>query len=492
MPVRMQFRRGTATQWTSANPVLAQGELGLETDTAQIKVGDGTTDWSGLGYGGIIGPTGATGSQGPQGPTGAGSVLSRTVLLDFSQNVVEVDVSSSSLTASRIATYAVPSGMKGKTGFLTGYFYLSNQTVWASNTTVSYGFALDSTLLATIGGNLLRYTHTASSNNILITANPSVVGTGGLTTPLTIPVSVPSNASNFYAVVSNSSIPFLTTQQGAVTTTTFVGNGSIQTYTVPANITSIRVYLWGAGGLGQNKTPDTNPTAGNAGGSAAYISGIMSVTPGQVLYLIIGRSTNSTSQTTGWGGLGYANNSGGGFTGIFNSSISGLSASATAAYLVACASGGGGGGTNNTSYTGGGGGVTTGKTAPSGGTGGTQTAGGTGAGANGSLLQGGSASGNGGGGGSGYYGGGCPAGGNPTAGGGGGSSYIGALLSVLSEDGATPTSTTSYSEPGGAATMRSFFGASAWYGASGNSGAAVIVTQGTYPTYIGSEVSVVY
>ena len=53
-----QFRRGTSTQWTSANPVLLSGEIGLETDTKQFKLGDGTTPWSSLAYGGIQGPPG--------------------------------------------------------------------------------------------------------------------------------------------------------------------------------------------------------------------------------------------------------------------------------------------------------------------------------------------------------------------------------------------------------------------------------------------------
>ena len=69
----MQFRRGTAAQWTAANPTLYSGELGLETDTNQFKIGDGTTAWNSLSYGGLIGPTGpqaATGPTGPQGTTG--------------------------------------------------------------------------------------------------------------------------------------------------------------------------------------------------------------------------------------------------------------------------------------------------------------------------------------------------------------------------------------------------------------------------------------
>lgn len=46
----IQLRRGTAAQWTAANPVLAAGEPGLETDTGYLKMGDGATDWNSLPY----------------------------------------------------------------------------------------------------------------------------------------------------------------------------------------------------------------------------------------------------------------------------------------------------------------------------------------------------------------------------------------------------------------------------------------------------------
>ena len=48
--VRLQIRRGTASQWTSANPTLAAGEMGVETDTRKVKIGDGTTGWTSLNY----------------------------------------------------------------------------------------------------------------------------------------------------------------------------------------------------------------------------------------------------------------------------------------------------------------------------------------------------------------------------------------------------------------------------------------------------------
>jgi len=70
MADQIQLRRDTAANWTSSNPTLASGEIGLETDTDQFKVGDGTTAWASLGYGGIQGPQGIQGIQGIQGETG--------------------------------------------------------------------------------------------------------------------------------------------------------------------------------------------------------------------------------------------------------------------------------------------------------------------------------------------------------------------------------------------------------------------------------------
>ncbi len=50
MATRMQQRRGTAEQWTNADPILAAGEIGFETDTNQFKIGDGVNAWSDLSY----------------------------------------------------------------------------------------------------------------------------------------------------------------------------------------------------------------------------------------------------------------------------------------------------------------------------------------------------------------------------------------------------------------------------------------------------------
>ena len=48
--VQIQLRGDTASNWTAANPVLLNNELGLETDTKKLKVGNGSTAWNSLAY----------------------------------------------------------------------------------------------------------------------------------------------------------------------------------------------------------------------------------------------------------------------------------------------------------------------------------------------------------------------------------------------------------------------------------------------------------
>lgn len=47
---RIQLKHGLAAKWTEKNPVLLAGEIGIETDTLKMKVGNGTSNWSALGY----------------------------------------------------------------------------------------------------------------------------------------------------------------------------------------------------------------------------------------------------------------------------------------------------------------------------------------------------------------------------------------------------------------------------------------------------------
>jgi hypothetical protein len=46
----VQLKRGTASQWFTKNPILKNGELGVELDTKRMKLGNGTTRWNSLTY----------------------------------------------------------------------------------------------------------------------------------------------------------------------------------------------------------------------------------------------------------------------------------------------------------------------------------------------------------------------------------------------------------------------------------------------------------
>lgn len=46
---RIQFRRGTASEWSSENPTLSNGEPGFDSTNKIIKVGDGSSQWNDTG-----------------------------------------------------------------------------------------------------------------------------------------------------------------------------------------------------------------------------------------------------------------------------------------------------------------------------------------------------------------------------------------------------------------------------------------------------------
>jgi hypothetical protein len=60
MAFRVQIRRDTAINWQAVNPILLEGEMGLELGSNCLKIGDGVTPWSSLPYficqGGATGP----------------------------------------------------------------------------------------------------------------------------------------------------------------------------------------------------------------------------------------------------------------------------------------------------------------------------------------------------------------------------------------------------------------------------------------------------
>jgi hypothetical protein len=117
---QIQIRRGTAAQWTSANPTLAAGEWGYESDTNKAKLGNGSTAWSSLSYFGGTGDVTLTGVQTLTNKTLTAPIItlatsaqtaSYTLVAGDASDIVEIsNASANILTVPLNSSVAFPTG----------------------------------------------------------------------------------------------------------------------------------------------------------------------------------------------------------------------------------------------------------------------------------------------------------------------------------------------------------------------------------------------
>lgn len=126
---QIQIRRGTASQWTSANPTLASGEFGYETDTGKFKLGDGSTAWNSLGYKASGTVTSITAGTGLSGGTIS---TSGTIAID---TATTVDVSTAqTLTNKTLTAPVINLSLNAQTGTTYTFALTDNgKLVTASN-----------------------------------------------------------------------------------------------------------------------------------------------------------------------------------------------------------------------------------------------------------------------------------------------------------------------------------------------------------------------
>lgn len=172
MAVRIQFRRGTAAQWTSNNPVLFIGEFGYETDTRLFKVGDGTTNWNSLPYSAST----ITSITAGTGLTGGGTTGALTLSIDTSavMQLTTIDAKGDILVGTADNTVARRSvGTNGQR--LVADSAETTGVKWASDTTNTVVDAKGDLLAGTADDTVARLA-VGSNNSRLIADSSAATG----------------------------------------------------------------------------------------------------------------------------------------------------------------------------------------------------------------------------------------------------------------------------------------------------------------------------
>jgi hypothetical protein len=180
---QIQIRRGTAAQWTSANPTLAAGEFGYESDTGKFKIGSGSTAWNSLSYSASGTVTSITAGT---GLSGGAITTSGTIAID-----------------STVATLTGTQTLTNKTA--TGLIY-TQTLLTPSFTTNAYTLVL------------------GDQGDILLASNGSTAGT----------INIPTNASVAFPIGTQITIiqtgsGQLTIQAASSGTTTVASTGATST-----------------------------------------------------------------------------------------------------------------------------------------------------------------------------------------------------------------------------------------------------------------------
>jgi hypothetical protein len=110
MAQKIQIRRGTTSQWSTTNPILASGELGYDTDLKRMKIGDGVTAWNSLAFE-IADVQDFTATIPTTGWSGSGPfTIAVTVNGILSTDVPTVDLNTSGITYSNLNQHNIDFG----------------------------------------------------------------------------------------------------------------------------------------------------------------------------------------------------------------------------------------------------------------------------------------------------------------------------------------------------------------------------------------------
>ena len=231
----IQHKRGTAARWLEVDPVLAEGELGLETDTLKIKFGNGSSTWSALSY--------FTGGSG-----GAGTVTSVALTVPTGLTVSGSPVTTSGTLAIALDVgYSIPT-TASQTNWDSAY---TDRLKWDGGSTGLVAATGRTSLGATtVGSNLFTLTNPSAITFLKINAD-NTVSTESASTYRTS-IGATTVGGNFFILTNPSAITFpkinadnTVTAESASTHRTSIGattvGSNLFTLTNPSAITFLRV-----------------------------------------------------------------------------------------------------------------------------------------------------------------------------------------------------------------------------------------------------------
>ena len=159
----IQLRRDTASNWTSSNPTLAQGELGIETDTNMFKVGDGSTAWTSLDYSSLSATTANVFTAAQRGAVTTDNDLSFD--MDASNNFKCTPTANGTLTFTNI------------TAGQSGNIILDNSGAYViSAASTTYISATDLALISSAGVYFISYY--SDGTNVYVSASQALTSAG--------------------------------------------------------------------------------------------------------------------------------------------------------------------------------------------------------------------------------------------------------------------------------------------------------------------------
>lgn len=173
MAATIQLRRGTAAQWTAANPVLAAGEPAFESDTGKFKIGTGSTAWNSLSY--VTGGTVSLTSLDIAGASDIGAAIADTDAI----GLYDISATANRKTdASRIPTYVFSKVSGDVTVNSSGVAAIGSGVVVNADVSASAAIAHSKLANATAGQVLLGTTTTGVVTATTVSGDVTITGAG--------------------------------------------------------------------------------------------------------------------------------------------------------------------------------------------------------------------------------------------------------------------------------------------------------------------------